>query len=467
MEGAEAYKLLLQSVDPENIAGVRDELKKLLAIGQGQAEDIVNSAPIILLDGIADLDTTNRIKDRFKAVTELGAQLLATDESRDDIPRLRWPELPEIARFGEEKKETKGEVMMLAKYEFVVDKHNVFRCPNCNKLFRMRELSEAEAREAWAQSEIAAVLQKQKIGAAPPETPEVAQPPLRVAEEEPVELKIGDIERVLADAEQRIEEVEPIGEAQRRGGPIRDTEGEILDLATFEEGLSATDYESPEVPELALPPDTENSESSHARKDFFEQLETLPVEGEGDEAEAQQPEEVQAAEKESELEELAPEEAVRFFEGRTKKEEKPKASRKKVVAPRRGGRRRSGREARDESDRRKPVSRKKRRREEEPEEEEEFADEVEHAEGFHGVVLSKISSTAKKTKAAKIIAEVVGVNREEARRMCDGPIINVLQGVSEEEAKEAAARFKKIGITARVTYNKRKKKQSERMERAR
>ena len=110
-------------------------------------------------------------------------------------------------------------------------------------------------------------------------------------------------------------------------------------------------------------------------------------------------------------------------------------------------------------EKRRPSGRKKRVKKE-PREEKEPESEVEHSEGFYGVVLSRIGSRDRKNKAAKIVADVAGVHPGEARDMCEGTFVNVVRGVSEEEAGDIAAKFKEIGVTAKVTQQKKKKRQS-------
>jgi ribosomal protein L7/L12 len=460
-EGEGQHKLLLQSVDPQNVSGVREVLQKLLGVGQSQANDIIDSVPIILLDEIADAQKAERIRDRFEEAVRLGAVIETSSETLEHTPRLRWPEEPEIARDGveteggaKEGEARNDEVLTLVKYNFVVDRRNVFRCPGCGKLFMIRELASEEAAEARAQAEIAERLEEE--AAAPAQMPQaapVAQAPRQVS------------------GEQKIEEIEPIQERQKAEAAAS-PDVEIMDLATFEEGLSSIEYEGPEVPELALPPDVHAA--PEPAKDFFRELESLPVEGGVPAAHEEEPASDEAVQKESELEELHPEEAMKFFEERRGKtgEEEPEESeeqedgRKKIVAPRRGaGRRRMQRLRDKQDDRRKSSGRMKAVREEEPEEEEAPAEEVPHTEGFYGVVLSKIGSREKKQKAAKMIVELTGVHPEEARDMVEGMFVNVIRGISEEEANGISAKFKELGISSKVTLQKRKMRQSGRVRR--
>ncbi len=456
------FKLLLQSFDPANAAGIREAIQKLLGVGQGQASDIMDSIPIVLLDGIENQVKADVIADRFKEASALGAEIIVTDDPHEHTPALRWPEKPDIAREDKEARETTegDEVLTLAKYNFVVDRRNVFRCPGCNKQFLIRELTAEEAQEADAQAEIAERLEKR-------ENPKPAVAP--VAPTAPA-------------APQKIEEMEPIQELQPlqpQGEALPTADGEMMDLAEFEEGLSSIDYEEAEVPELALPPHSAPAVSEEAQaQEFFKELESLPAEDGAAVEPGREPVPDEAVQKESELQELAPEEALKFFEERRGKddeeedEEEGGEGKRKIIAPRRGAARRRMQKLRDKQDdkeggRRRPLSGRRKKVREELEEEEAPAEEPEHTEGFHGIVLSRVGSREKKRSAAKYIVELTGMHPEDAREMCEGAFVNVIRGISEEEANEIAAKFKEMGIAAKVTFQKRKKRQSQRVERKR
>ncbi len=488
------YKLLLQSVDPSNAAGIREIVQNLLEVGRGQANDIVESAPIILLDGITSRKKADRIRKKFKEAIDLGAEMKVSDEPLEQTPRLRWPEDPEIARDGEpEKAEGKEEeVLTLAKYNFVVDRRDVFRCPHCDKLFAITALSQDESLEAAAQAQIAERLQKQDVpqGAGPQaQVDQVEQTAPEPAGPKQSEREIPGLAQKPVGAQQSqpaaapargVEEMEPIHESKPSAGMLSSPDPEMIDLATFEEGLSSIEYEGPEVPELALPPDSEvpapeqQAASPEQAQDFFHELENLPVEGQVGEGQVQEPPSPEAVQKESELEELAPDEAMAFLQDRRAKdgeEEQPEEGKKKIMAPRRGAGRRRMQRLRDKQEdkegKRRPSGRHKRRKMEEKEEEAPPAEEVGHTEGFYGIVLQRIGTRDKKNKAARLIVELTGMHPEDARDICEGMFVKVLSGISEEEANEIAARFKELSIATKVTQQKRKMRKSGRMQRGR
>ena len=65
-EGSGPYKLLLESFAPKTAAEIRELVQKLLGVGPGQANDIMESVPIILLDGIASRKKADNIMKKFK-----------------------------------------------------------------------------------------------------------------------------------------------------------------------------------------------------------------------------------------------------------------------------------------------------------------------------------------------------------------------------------------------------------------
>jgi ribosomal protein L7/L12 len=388
----------------ENIAKIRDELQRIFAIGQGQANDIVCAAPIVLLDDIPDIARANKILERLQPVISAGAEIIVTDESLENMPSLRWPELPEFVREGAVPERARGKVLTIAKYNFAVDEREVFRCPCCGEVFLLKRLTPEEKEEALRQAQI--------------------------EEAEPLE-----------------EQMPP---AAGRGARI--PEREELDLASFEEGLAALERDRGGAPEPALAPEQpvgEGSEGRQEAQDFFRELESLPTE---------KPHKG-ASEAEEEMEELSPEEAEKLLKQGIKGKPggypvAPAQPHKMRAAPQ--PRRRLGRGLRSEAERFKPAERS-------APAPESALPEVEHSEGYCGVVISQLGTTEKREKAARLIVELTGMPYPEARASCDGMIVNVLRGVSEEEAQDACQKFKEEGIIAKVTVQKRKKRRSERM----
>jgi ribosomal protein L7/L12 len=396
-----AYKLFLKSISAQNAASVRDELQKIFGIGQGQASDIVNAAPIVLLDDIPDLDSANRILEKFQTAIDAGAEIIVTDEPLEHTAKLRWSELPQFVGKGANEQRAEGEVLNLAKYNFVVDEREIFRCPSCGEMFLIKHLSPKEKEAALRQAQI--------------------------------------------------EEAEPLEEQMPQTG-VKIPEREELDLASFEEGLAALEHDQGAAPSPAPTPGQlvgPTSESGQEAQEFFHELESLPTE---------KPQEGASA-VEEELEELAPEEAGKFFKQRIKGKPTgqpvPLAQPHKVrLAPQ--PRRRFGRGLKGEAGRARPAERP----DAAPEP---VSPEVEHSEGYYGVFISQLTTTDKREKAARLIVEMTGMPYPEARSLCDGMIVNVLREVSEEEAQDTCQKFKEAGIAAKVTVQKRKKRYSERM----
>lgn len=72
-------------------------------------------------------------------------------------------------------------------------------------------------------------------------------------------------------------------------------------------------------------------------------------------------------------------------------------------------------------------------------------------EAAHNVFLSKITSPSKKEEAVKLIAETKGISLEEAKKLAGRVLIPLVKEVTEEEAKGYLERFKKIGVSGRIT----------------
>ena len=66
-------------------------------------------------------------------------------------------------------------------------------------------------------------------------------------------------------------------------------------------------------------------------------------------------------------------------------------------------------------------------------------------------MLSRIPTDAKRQKAADLISEIQGIGRRDALKLTDRTIIPVLKGVTKDRAEKHHKKFKKAGISARVT----------------
>jgi ribosomal protein L7/L12 len=375
VEVAVSYKLLLQSVNAENIADIIEKVRKIFSVGAAQASDIVNAAPVVLLEGIPDLARANRMREKLQPVIDAGATVTVTDEPLEEIARLRWAEPPPVweEESGESAAQHTGAVLNIAKYDLAMSKRNLFRCPSCGEIFLLKRLSRKEEEAKSFQEQM-------------PET------------------------------------------------GARIPEQEELDLASFEEGLSALEpgrgvSEPPRSTSAQPVPVGEVREV----EDFFEELESLPTEKSQERA----PRPMRPGD---EPEELTPEEAAKLFE------------RGATGIPRRRKRLRHtiGGDARRAS----PAERAHPAPETVPQEEQ--------PQGFYGVVISQLATREKKDRAARIIVELTSISYDEARSLCDRMIVNVLREVSQEEAQNACQRFRDAGIAAKVTTQKRKKRRSER-----
>ncbi|MBI4576940.1 MAG: hypothetical protein HY722_11820, partial [Planctomycetes bacterium] len=91
------FKLILTKVDATQHEALQDELAQSFGIDQETASHILENAPLILLDGLS-FRAVNIVKSRLAGLVALGAQIHTTDAPADDIPKVNWPEMPEIAQ---------------------------------------------------------------------------------------------------------------------------------------------------------------------------------------------------------------------------------------------------------------------------------------------------------------------------------------------------------------------------------
>ncbi|RMG12427.1 MAG: hypothetical protein D6731_13780, partial [Planctomycetota bacterium] len=122
-----AFKIVLEEVvlgSPDELGNpnaqrVCQELTRLFNLEDGMAQTIVQSMPIIILDGL-DARTAGVVRDRLGDLARAGCRFTTTDHPSETIPRVNWPELPAIARVDPE---PPAAVPLSAPHGF--------GCPNC------------------------------------------------------------------------------------------------------------------------------------------------------------------------------------------------------------------------------------------------------------------------------------------------------------------------------------------------
>ncbi|MCX8039950.1 MAG: hypothetical protein N3B15_05190, partial [Planctomycetota bacterium] len=72
------------------------------------------------------------------------------------------------------------------------------------------------------------------------------------------------------------------------------------------------------------------------------------------------------------------------------------------------------------------------------------------AQQGYSLFIAKVIDEERRQKAAALIAEIAKITPAEADALTRKMIIQVLRGVSREEAEAAKAQFAKIGILARI-----------------
>ena len=123
-EGQE-YRLILKAIPAQATERVVSELTALLPLDKAPAGQIVQAAPIVLLDKLTAVQARN-VESSLGCLRRLGVDIALTSEATT-LKRLSWPVMPEIARH----------------------RGNVFVCPHCGERLIVQS---AKAQQAAAQA---------------------------------------------------------------------------------------------------------------------------------------------------------------------------------------------------------------------------------------------------------------------------------------------------------------------------
>ena len=85
------------SLGNPNLGPIKRELARLFHLDEAMAGDICTAMPIVIVDGL-DGHQIGVVRGRLQKLASLGVVVIATDEESDTIPRVNWPELPEVAQ---------------------------------------------------------------------------------------------------------------------------------------------------------------------------------------------------------------------------------------------------------------------------------------------------------------------------------------------------------------------------------
>jgi len=123
-EGKE-YRLILKAIPAQATERVINELTTLLPLDKGPAGQIVQAAPIVLLDKLTAVQARN-VESSLGCLRRLGVDVTLSSETTT-LKRLSWPVMPEIARH----------------------RGNAFVCPHCGERLIVQS---AEAQQAPVQA---------------------------------------------------------------------------------------------------------------------------------------------------------------------------------------------------------------------------------------------------------------------------------------------------------------------------
>lgn len=91
------FRFVLNSVRPESLQAVAQELTNLFPLDLPNAQNIAKSAPIILLDKLTPMQARS-VGTYALRLRALGADVQVTSQAVGRLQVLRWPLLPEIAK---------------------------------------------------------------------------------------------------------------------------------------------------------------------------------------------------------------------------------------------------------------------------------------------------------------------------------------------------------------------------------
>jgi hypothetical protein len=135
-EPAGPFKVVLHSVDDMwKNSRVRSEVSRLFQIDDETASNIVSAIPIVVIDGL-DARTAGIVRERLRSLAEGGCRVVTTDDPADTIPRVNWPEPPEIARVPAEELRAAGEPGRAAAPDYGPPLLT-FSCPGCGHAYHL------------------------------------------------------------------------------------------------------------------------------------------------------------------------------------------------------------------------------------------------------------------------------------------------------------------------------------------
>ncbi len=134
------FKVILSSVEESWNSRLRSEVSRVFQIDDETASNIVSAIPIVVLDGL-DARVAGIVRERMRGLVEAGCRVVTTDDPADTIPRVNWPETPEIARIPpEEARQVVTVHEGASSSRDAVSKSPPlasFSCPGCGQVFNV------------------------------------------------------------------------------------------------------------------------------------------------------------------------------------------------------------------------------------------------------------------------------------------------------------------------------------------
>ena len=96
---ADTYAVVLRECAPQVQGPAGEALARIFGIKAETCQSVVGSAPIVLVDGLSQ-DEGAILQVALHAMVVAGARLEFTNASQPDLPRINWPQQPQVFRIA-------------------------------------------------------------------------------------------------------------------------------------------------------------------------------------------------------------------------------------------------------------------------------------------------------------------------------------------------------------------------------
>ncbi|MDI6732942.1 MAG: hypothetical protein QME51_03635 [Planctomycetota bacterium] len=202
-----SYNLIILRVDEGKLDPIRmgdlvQYFSEVFCLAHEPAEQILRSAPIVLLAGIPK-DTLKKLKDHLVKLSKMGIEFMLSTRLSPTIPRVVWPnKQPDYTEYS-------GGLIKYVDFQW---RGNAFVCPNCAETFVFRRVGNPLARYIQVKEEVGGAGTKSSI--IPPPEPQPQAQPVEPAVDET------DVVELQPLAPEEVVELAPVEEAESAQGDL-------------------------------------------------------------------------------------------------------------------------------------------------------------------------------------------------------------------------------------------------------